>query len=131
MKTYTPDVQPTAAELFRIEMECTDVEVMDVTGISKQELDELKFNEAFKWLEHIGCDSFMQTNFASTPQFWGFWKKEWYKIDREFLTSYYKYYFGNALSWYLTYHHTEGHTMNTEAINASFHSLIKNYTAKR
>lgn len=132
MKTYTPDVQPTPAELFRIEMECTDAEVIDVTGINEADLFEMKVDLCLKWIEQsIGCNDDIRQNFIQDSAFWGFWKQQWYNIDREFLASYYKYYFNNPISWYLTYHDTKGHMMNTDRINAAFHSLIKTLAVKR
>lgn len=131
MKTLTADKQPTPAELMRVEMQCTTAEVMDVTGLSEEEVNEMIFETAYLWLEQQGCNEAMQNNFASQPEFWGFWKKAWYEVDRLFLQAHYQYWFNNAREWYLQYHHVGGKCMNNNLITASYHSLIKTLAVKR
>lgn len=131
MKTLTADKQPTQAELARIEMKCTAVEVCDVLEITEEQLNNMQFEAAYEWLEKQGCDYTMQQNFTSQPEFWGFWKKAWYEIDREFLHAHYQYWLNNPMQWYLVYHNVCGRNMNSDVINAQYHSLIKTLAVKR
>lgn len=131
MKTLTADKQPTQAELTRIEMQCTQTEVADVTGLAPEKINEMMFETAYEWLRQQGCDDAMQTNFTSQPEFWGFWKKAWHEVDLLFLQAHYTYWFHNADQWYLQYHHVSGRTMNSDGISASYHSLIKTLSVKR
>lgn len=133
MKTLTMDKQPTQADLFKVELDCTRTEVMDVTGLSEDELEQIMFEQAFAWLQAQGCDPAMQLNFASNKEFWGFWKRSWYQADREFLRHFY--YWGydpmQCVHFYEWFHNSDSYPMNDAMINSAYHSLIKTLAVKR
>ena len=130
MKTIIMDKQPTAAELFRVELECTKAEVLDVVNVSENELTDLFLDSATEFLKAMGCDAAIREAFFSTPEFWGMWKKTWYDADREFLQHYYTWGYYNTLHWY-TWFHSPTLAAKQKPVNAAYHSLIKTLAVKR
>jgi hypothetical protein len=62
--------------------------ITELTEYSREELNEMLFEGAYKFLDLIGCTGDNATLMASTPQFWNFWRKQWCEIDEAFLSKF-------------------------------------------
>jgi hypothetical protein len=123
----------TPVEAMRLEVEYTKQEVLDVTGLTVEQQGELMFDQAYEYLSWMGCDSDMQKHFATTPEFWAFWKKVWYDMDRQFLSHYFFNMYDRAYTrdCYSRFHDCTFQRMNSSCMNAAYHNLIKTLAVKR
>lgn len=118
---------------LKTEVAITRIEVMQVTGMTEEAISHLLFEGAEQWLEFIGCGEAIALSFQSTPEFWGSWKKAWYDADKDFLRHYHYHQYDrfNAIQWYNYFHDVKGAFINTDRVQADFHSIIKRLTVKK
>lgn len=68
------------------EMDDVRQEVLAITGIAEEELSEWIYEAALKCLKDIlGSDEYGINELPKRPEFWGWWKAQWYRRDRMFL----------------------------------------------
>jgi hypothetical protein len=120
-------------EALREAIAGTQNSVRQLTGYTQDELSEMIFESAFDFLAWMGCDKHMQTEFAKSTEFWGFWKNAWHQLDRSFLEHYHywQYHEEHLRQWYEYFHNSKCAPMNSGPVNAGFHALIKTLAVKR
>lgn len=68
------------------EMELTRAQVLRLTGMRENDLNDLMIDNATEWLRLITHNDARALEFIPrTREFWGFWKKTWHKVDVAFL----------------------------------------------
>ena len=66
----------------------TDQEICALTGISWEELNTLRFETAYEFLEKVmGVDTYGLERMPQTAQFWRWWQNEWLRVDERFLSN--------------------------------------------
>ncbi len=105
--------------------------VVDLTGLSSDRINEMMFESAFKWLHHTGCDDHIAHQFASTKEFWGFFKRLWHEADRDFI----RHFYASGLYempkvYYEDWHIPASRAMNSHYAHVGYHSIIKTLTVK-
>ena len=109
----------------------THARVREVTRLSEEAITEMRIELAFEWLTTIGCTGPMQTQMASTKEFWrSFWLREWHRIDVLFLAHYNRFqYEMHAAYWYRYFHAGSRYTQDA-LMHAGYHQVIKHITKK-
>ena len=120
-------------EAAQEDMRYTQREVRDITGISIDEQHLLMEEAAWQFLASMGCDYDMRHQFASTREFWGFWKIQWNEIDKQFVNHFidWDYDLSHAAGWYHSFHNVHGNPTQGARMNAAYHQLIKTLAVKR
>jgi hypothetical protein len=115
------------------QIEITSQTVRNITGLTREEVAELMFENAYLWLAHIGADEPAASQFARTAEFWGFWKSAWHEVDREFLRHHHKWQYARtqAAEWYRWFHNPSGAHTNSPRMEHQHHVLIKQLAVKR
>ena len=124
----------TAIDNIKAEMQAARERVMAITGFSEEQLNDMVFESAYEWLKYQGCDDHIQLQFASTKEFWGFWKLDiWHPSDMAFLNHFRTYQYDQltARHFYQCFHYVQNSYMNSDVAAAGYHSLIKKLTVKR
>lgn len=104
----------------------TRARVREVTGLTADEISALQFELAFDWLELVGCTGEMQTQMASTPEFWAnFWRPEWHRLDVLFLRHYHQWQYTTGHQDWYAYFHGSMKYLNSPIVHASYHQVIK------
>jgi hypothetical protein len=100
--------------------------VLALTGYHEDDITRLKIEKAFDWLDMIGCTGDMQTQMASTKEFWNnFWLPEWHRLDVLFLNHHAQWQYNyNHKEWY-DHFHTSPQFMNSPIVQAGYHQVIK------
>lgn len=74
--------RPTNIEQVRRAMAEMDAQICAFTGLSQEELEQIRFECAFTYLEKvIGTDSHGLELIPREPGFWGWWRRDWYRVD--------------------------------------------------
>ncbi len=109
----------------------TRTRVREVTKLSEEAITEMRMELAFEWLTGIGCTGDMQTQMASTKEFWySFWLPEWHRIDVLFLAHYNRFqYESHAPYWYRYFHAGSRYTQDA-LMYAGYHQVIKHISKK-
>lgn len=132
-----------------------DEMVVAIVGISTEDLYQVKFDFALKYLEEvIGTDTFGLAELPKTTAFWSHWRHLWYRVDHELFlgsedsdcifklhdngthwlqrTSFGNMVITDMVSAYLQYHEIEqlSWQMNSAVIEESWHQTIKNLANK-
>lgn len=123
----------TRAEQLHKEIECTTQEVMEITGLSEDEISRMVFDSAYEWLQHIGCDAYGLEHVPATKEFWSFWRHEWYKVDRNFIRHWLQYGNANTRQLYIHFHNASDSNeyLNSAVIHAAYHRVVKDLATKR
>ncbi|MEO9475840.1 MAG: hypothetical protein ABJG41_09905 [Cyclobacteriaceae bacterium] len=65
-----------------------DEQILSLTGLNQEELNELRFNTAYEFLRDImGVDEYGLEVMPQTPLFWSWWRNEWFRVDERFLSN--------------------------------------------
>lgn len=120
-------------DIVRSKLEHTRKQIIEITGLTDEQLNSMMFEAGHEWLAHQGCDDHITLQFASTKEFWGFWRLDvWYPADRAFIRHILRYPHDpiDARYWYQCFHYVTNPPMNTELAAAGYHSLIKKLAIK-
>jgi hypothetical protein len=110
----------------------TQARVRQITGLSEQAITEMRIELAFEWLTSIGCVGGMQTQMASTKEFWRcFWLREWHRIDLLFIAYHNRcdYNTVQAIKFYRHFHSSSRYVQDA-VMHAGYHQVIKHITKK-
>ena len=110
----------------------TQARVRELTKLSEEAITEMRIELAFEWLTSIGCTGPMQTQMASTKEFWrSFWLREWHRIDLLFIAHHNRceYNTVQAINFY-RYFHSGSRYVQDAIMHAGYHSVIKHITKK-
>lgn len=113
--------------------EATRARVRAITGLTEDAITELRIELAFEWLTSIGCVGPMQTQMASTKEFWrSFWLREWHRIDVLFIAHHNQFHYSTvqAINFY-RYFHASSRYVQDAIMHAGYHSVIKHITKKQ
>lgn len=120
---------------LRGDMAQMDDLVCRTTDISPEDLNELRFNAAYEYLEQIiGTDTYGLEQIPRTSEFWAHWRLLWLRIDQQI-------YFGGddcpaiitdqdpdtARRLYLAYHEQNDrqYQLNSTLIDTAWHEYTK------
>lgn len=124
----------TTIDSIKAQLQSTQKRVIELTGFSEEQINAMVFESAYEWLAYQGCDDHIQTQFASTKEFWGFWKLDiWHQGDLSFIAHCDRYQFDDQLTtrfYYECYHYVNGNIANSAEATAGYHSLIKKLALK-
>lgn len=125
----------TVIDSIKAEMQAARERVMAITGYSEEQINDMLFESAYEWLKYQGCDDHIQLQFASTKEFWGFWKMDiWHPSDMAFLEHYRRFRYDDKLAaqhYYQCFHYVQNSHMNSDVAAAGYHSLIKKLAVRR
>lgn len=139
------------ADTIRLKNKVLAAKIQTLTGISSEDLGELKFNSAYSYLEEIlETDDYGMEVIPKTKQFWAWWSIEWGRIDQIFFNNIktgYRHglcqiddpFTGNLkacynqqdlLNYYLLYHEISEDNLliNAQVMDASCHQMIMEIT---
>lgn len=77
----------THLEQARQSMATMDEQMSALTGLSQEQINGIRFESAFTYLDKvIGTDVHGMQLIPREPGFWGWWRREWYRVDELLMT---------------------------------------------
>lgn len=119
------------AEMVRHMMIETRRKVREITGISENDQFDMEFRAAFEWLNMIGCAGADETNMTATKEFWGFWKMEWHRLNKQFLIEHARFNYPNAREMYDYFHSIAEYNKLLDYTEINYHQVIKELAKQR
>jgi len=119
------------AEVVRHMMIQTRARVREITGISEDDQFTMEFRAAFEWLNMIGCAGMDESNMTATKEFWGFWKMEWHRLNKQFLIEYARFNYSNPREWYEYFHSIAEYNKLLHYTEVNYHQVIKELAKQR
>lgn len=124
-----------------------DAEICALTGLSWEELNTIRFDTAYEFLEKVmGVDAYGLEVMPQTSQFWRWWVNQWLRVDELYLTklrfdlhqgSHFLMMRDNTqvnadteerrLAYWKDYHEasTDNYYIDEQLVNLTYHQMIK------
>ena len=65
-----------------------DAEICALTGLSWEELNTIRFETAYEFLEKVmGVDAYGLEVMPKTSQFWNWWSNQWLRVDELYVSN--------------------------------------------
>lgn len=119
------------AEMVRAMMAETRQRVTEITGISEVDQFAMEFSAAFAWLRMIGCNGASESMMTATKEFWGFWKMEWHRMNKQFLIEYGRFKYAEPRKWYDYFHSIDDYNKLLDYTEVNYHQVIKELAKQR
>lgn len=116
----------TIVEQLRQRIALTQREMQAATGLNAEQQEAAMFEAAFPWLDSIGCTGADQLHMTSTREFWGFWRLEYFNIDRLVLAHLLQWQIEgreHARMWYDYFHEPAQHKRLHDKAELNYHAI--------
>lgn len=78
----------THKQLYLQKMQRIAQMVMDITGISQENYNKMRFEKGIEYLQKVTEDKTKSKLLSESPLFWGFWVNEWIERDTKWIDYY-------------------------------------------